>query len=175
VSTESTFPATTPADPDTGGKEPGSEPAGTEQNGTGGQAGVDALPEWARKAITTANAEAANYRTRLREAEQKLGDAKTVDEFQTAVAEVRAENERLEHEVLRERVARRFELPDDLAARLQGATAEELEADAKTLKKYATPAPSAPASLAGGLDPSDDGDTETDPRALARRYGGRRR
>lgn len=147
---------------------PTSEPASSTQNA------VDALPEWARKEISKANAEAANYRTRLRDAEQQLGGAKTVEEFQTAVQEVRTENQRLEAELLRERVARRFELPDDLAARLKGATAEELEADAKTLQKYAAPPPAAPASLAGGLDPSDDSDTETNPRELARRYGGRR-
>jgi len=142
---------------------------------TAGTAAVDELPDWARKQITKANTEAATYRTRLRDAEQKLGDAKTVDEFQAAVAEVRADNERLERELLRERVARRFELPDDLAARLQGKDEAELAADAKALQKYATPTPAAPASLAGGLDPTDDGDTETDPRELARRYGGRRR
>ncbi|WP_203791307.1 hypothetical protein [Paractinoplanes rishiriensis] len=134
-----------------------------------------ALPDWAREQITRANAQAANYRTRLRDAEQRLDGAKTADDFKQAVAEVKADNNRLEHELLRERVARRFELPDDLAARLQGKTAEELEADAKALQKYATPAPAAPGTLAGGLDPTDDGDTETDPRELARRYGGRRR
>ena len=171
MSTETPAP-TTPTAP--AAQEPAAEPVSPEQPATAEQPSADELPEWARKAISTANAEAANYRTRLREAEQQLGNAKTVEEFQSAVADVRTENQRLEHELLRERVARRFELPDDLAARLKGATAEELEADAKTLQKYAAPAPAAPASLAGGLDPSDDSDTETDPRELARRYGGRR-
>jgi hypothetical protein len=33
--------------------------------------------------------------------------------------------------------------------------------------------PPAPVNLRGGLDPSDDGETKTDPRELVRRYGGR--
>jgi len=70
-------------------------------------------------------------------------------------------------------VASKAALPDDLAELLKGTTREELETHAKKLQQYATPA--APASLRGGLDPTDDGDTETDPRELARRYGGRRR
>ncbi|MFI7598303.1 hypothetical protein [Actinoplanes sp. NPDC049681] len=69
---------------------------------------------------------------------------------------------------------RRFNLPDELAARLRGATVQELEADAKVLQKFAV-APSTPAALSGGLDPADDSDTEADPRALARKYGSRRR
>ncbi|WP_239146745.1 hypothetical protein [Streptomyces sp. SID10815] len=64
-------------------------------------------------------------------------------------------------------VARRFDLPDELAGRLRGATPEELEADAKALR--ALLAPAAPESLGGGLDPSDQDDGEMDPRTLARR------
>jgi len=64
-------------------------------------------------------------------------------------------------------VARKYDLPDELAARLRGSTVEELEADARTLA--ALLAPKAPESLGGGLTPSDDDDGEMDPRVLARR------
>ncbi|WP_329022526.1 MULTISPECIES: hypothetical protein [Streptomyces] len=63
-------------------------------------------------------------------------------------------------------VARRFDLPDELAGRLRGESAEELEADAKALQSLL--APVAPPVLSGGLDPSDEDDGEMDPRKLAR-------
>jgi hypothetical protein len=159
-------PPTTPSDPPAPAADPSADAAPDDT------AGLDELPDWARKRLTKANAEAANYRTRLREAEQKLTGAKTVEEFEAAVADVKAANERLESELLRERVARKFDLPDDLAGRLRGATAEELEADATALQKYATPSP--PASLSGGLDPSD-GDAVFDPVAEARKARSARR
>jgi hypothetical protein len=134
--------------------------------------GSTELPEWARNQITKANAEAANYRTKLREAEQRLGSAKSPGEVETALAELRDTNATLERQLLVRDVGSKAALPDDLAELLKGSTREELEAHAKKLQQYATPAP--PVSLRGGLDPTDDGDTETDPRELARRYGGRR-
>ncbi|MFG1602854.1 hypothetical protein [Actinoplanes sp. NPDC049265] len=155
-------PATTPA-----------EPAGTEQPSAEDNRLDGELPEWARKRLTRANAEAANYRTRLREAEARLDGAKTAEEYEQAVADIKTRNAELEQQLARERVARKFSLPNDLAERLHGGTVEELEADAAKLQKYAAPAE--PVALSGGLDPTDDSDTETDPRVLARRYGGRRR
>lgn len=116
----------------------------------------DELPEWARRKLTKANAEAAKYRARLREVEEQLKEAKTPEEFEKAVAEIQARNAELEAALLRERVARKFNLPDDLAARLLGSTVEELEADAKVLQKYAVAPP--PGDLRGGLDPSDEED-----------------
>ncbi|WP_237530468.1 hypothetical protein [Streptomyces sp. SID3212] len=80
---------------------------------------------------------------------------------------MKAKNAELEHSVAVGTVARKYELPDELAARLRGTTAEELEADAKALQ--ALLAPAAPESLGGGLNPSDEDDGEMDPRALARR------
>lgn len=166
-----------PADEQATNTPPPAEQTGTpEQPGDGEQRAEerdDELPEWARKKLTSANAEAANYRVRLREAEGRLDGAKTAEEYEQAVADIKARNAELEQQLSRERIARKYSLPDDLAARLHGATAEELEADAKALQKY-TVAPE-PVVLSGGLNPGDDSDTETDPRALARRYGGRRR
>ncbi|WJN62632.1 head scaffold protein [Streptomyces phage phiScoe10] len=127
----------------------------------------DELPEWARKELTKARGEAANYRVKLREAETSLQNAKTPEEFEAARSELSTRIAELESSLLRSNVARKFELPDELAARLQGATEAELEADAKSLLKFVAPA--APESLGGGLTPSEDGDDEMDPRKLARR------
>lgn len=113
-------------------------------------------PEVLRKKLTDANAEAANYRTKLRETEAKLTSAKTVEEFEAATAELKGQIETLERSILLNTVAAKYELPAPLAKRLTGATAEELEADAKELQKLV--APSQPESLAGGLDPDDTED-----------------
>lgn len=117
-------------------------------------------PEVLRKKLTDANAEAANYRTKLREAETKLSSAKTVEEFEAATAELKGQIEALERSILLRDVATKYELPEALAKRLTGTTPEELEADAKELQKLVAPA--APESLAGGLDPEDN-DEEFDP------------
>jgi hypothetical protein len=127
----------------------------------------DELPEWARKELTKVRGEAANYRTKLREAETSLQNAKTPEEFESARTELSKRIAELEHEVVVSKVARKFELPDELVPLLKGADEAALEAVAKTLQKYAVPA--APESLGGGLTPSDDNDDEMDPRKLARR------
>ncbi|WKU46749.1 hypothetical protein Q3V23_23285 [Streptomyces sp. VNUA116] len=140
------------------GSQPAEPPAGAQE---------DSLPEWARKELSKARSEAASYRTRLRDAEAALTDAKSPEEFEAALAEVKSQNRELERAVLIGSVARRFDLPDELASRLRGSTAEELEADAKALQVLL--APQAPGSLGGGLTPSDEDDGEMDPRTLARR------
>ncbi|WP_372407214.1 hypothetical protein [Streptomyces luteireticuli] len=117
--------------------------------------------------MSKARAEAASYRTRLRDAETRLTEAKSPEEFEAALAEVKAQNAELEHSLVVSQVARRFELPEALSARLRGSTVEELEADAKTLQ--ALLAPPTPQSLGGGLNPADEDDGEMDPRVLARR------
>jgi hypothetical protein len=127
----------------------------------------DELPEWARKELTKVRGEAANYRTKLREAEATLQNAKTPEEFESARTELSKRIAELEHEVVVTKVARKYELPEELVPLLKGDTEEALELVAKTLSKYAVPA--APESLGGGLTPSDDNDDEMDPRKLARR------
>ncbi|ATI18710.1 scaffolding protein [Streptomyces phage Daudau] len=117
-------------------------------------------PEVLRKKLTDANAEAANYRTKLREAESKLSSAKTVEEFEAATAELKGQIEALERSILLRDVAAKYELPEALAKRLTGTTPEELEADAKELQKLVAPA--APETLSGGLDPEDN-DEDFDP------------
>lgn len=127
-------------------------------------------PEVLRKKLTDANAEAANYRTKLRETEAKLSKAKTVEEFEAATAELRGQVEALERQILLNNVAAKYELPAPLAKRLSGATEAELEADAKELQKLIVP--SAPESLSGGLSP-DDGE-DFDPVKAARNARKRR-
>ncbi|MFG2850864.1 hypothetical protein ACGFZ9_09360 [Streptomyces mirabilis] len=146
---------------------PGQKP--DDASGAGGQSNSpdDELPDWARKELAKVRNEAAGYRTRLRDAETKLSEAKSPEEFEAALAEVKTKNAELERSVLVTTVARKFDLPEELAGRLRGATPEELEADAKALQVLLTPA--APPSLGGGLDPSDEDDGDMDPRKLARR------
>ncbi|MEU9605452.1 hypothetical protein [Streptomyces sp. NPDC048057] len=121
-------------------------------------------PEVLRKKLTDANAEAANYRTKLRETEAKLSKAKTLDEFEAATSELRGQIEALERQILIGNVAAKYELPAPLAKRLTGTTEVELEADAKELQKLIVP--SAPESLSGGLTP-DNGE-DFDPVKAAR-------
>lgn len=134
----------------------------------------DELPDWAKKELKKARGEAANYRTKLREAEDLLSKAKTPEEYEAAVGQLQEVNARLEREVLVSKVAREFELPDELAELLKGDDETALKAHAKTLQKFA-PA-TEPGDLSGGLDPQGDADEtgKTDPRALAKKYGARR-
>ena len=148
---------------------PPETPEGAHEEKPEPQDGEDALPEWARKELTKVRGEAANYRTKLREAEQKLSEAKTPEEVNAAISELREQNEKLERSILVNTVATKYELTPLLASRLVGSTEAELEADAKLLAAALPAAPLAPPKLAGGLDPSDDSDTESDPRKLARR------
>lgn len=127
----------------------------------------DELPEWARKELKKVRGEAANYRTQLRDAQDTLKNAKTPEEFQAATASLTEKLGDLEAQLLREQVARKYELPDELAVLLKGKTSEELEAVAKTLQKYAPATESV--VLGGGLTPDDGDDGEMDPRKLARR------
>jgi len=153
-----TPPVTPPADPAT--------PPVTPEPEADAEGKDEDLPEWARKKLTKTNAEAANYRTRLREAEDKLSQAKTPQEFEAAIADFKAKNAELEQQVARATAARKFDLPDELAALVQGDTPEAMAEHAKTLSKFAQPA--APESLGGGLDPT--GTTEEfDPVAQSRK------
>lgn len=107
-------------------------------------------------------AESANYRTKLREREKQLKEAKSLDEVEALVAEMTAERESEQLSLVRENVALKYQLPEDLAGALKGDTREELEAHAKVLAKYA-PASEPSGTPRGGLDPqdrNDDGDLE---------------
>lgn len=111
----------------------------------------------AKKALSKVRKSEAAMRTRLRDIEAKLADAKTPEQVEELLASVRTENAQESKALLVENVALKFKLPDDLAEALKGETREELEAHAKVLAKYA---PSVDDSddpdLSGGLDPSGD-------------------
>jgi hypothetical protein len=142
----------------------------------GGEAKKSTLtPEQLQAELTRTRAEAANWRTKLREAEKRLSEAKSTEEYESAVNELREQVAAKDHEILKGRVAREHGLPDELAARLQGTTEAELKADAEALKKFAAPSGVKKVELRGGLTPGDDPDDTDDPRELARKYGGRRR
>jgi hypothetical protein len=147
---------TTPPEPPSAATEPATPDAPTPPAGDA----PGELPDWARKELEKARGDAAAYRTRLREKETEL---------ETRVRELTEAKEHAERATLREAVARRHQLPEDLAALLQGQDAEALEAHAKTLAQY-VPAPAAgfTGEARGGLDP--DGDTgDFDPVAVAQR------
>lgn len=142
---------------------------------------VGELPEWARKEIKDLRAEAANYRTKHREAEEKVKTAKTPEEFEQAIAErdaqIKAHAEKVaeaELELARSGIAKKYSLPDEVAALLTG-TAEEMDAKAKALSTHLAPSGPDPDSLRGGLNPgAGDDDDPTDPRVVAANYRKRR-
>lgn len=113
---------------------------------------VAELPDWAQTLVKNLRAENANHRTRATTAEQKLADAKTPEQVEAAVEEIKTENARLARELLVTRVASKHELPAELADLLKGDDEAALEAHAKTLAKYA--GSSEPENLSGGLNPT---------------------
>lgn len=146
------------------------EPGGTEAGGEGskGSEGSEELdPAKLRKLLKDANAEAARYRTRLRDAETQLtelsGKAQSVEDFQKATAELQAKNAELELQVVRGRVASEFSLPTDLAEVLKGEDEKSLKEHAKKLAKFAR---TDPEDFGGGLSPRDKDELGNDPRKL---------
>ncbi len=133
------------------------------------------LPDWARTELTKVRGEAANYRTKLREAESKLSEAKTAEEYEAAVNELKTANAELERQVLVTDAARKHKLPDELAALLQGNTAEDLEAHAEKLAKFAPAEEREPEDLKGGLKPGQSDAGGFDPVAASRAARKRRR
>lgn len=118
----------------------------------------------AKKALTKVRKEAASARTKLRDLEAKLADAKTPEQVEELVSELKAANAAEAHALVVENVALKYKLPDDLAAALKGESREELEEHAKVLSKYVpSDAGGNDPDLGGGLDPSGDADGAFDP------------
>ncbi|WP_231156506.1 hypothetical protein [Streptomyces sp. CNZ748] len=84
------------------------------------------------------------------ELEAARAEAETM---RTALDAAKARAKAAELALERERVGRRHGLPDELVPFLRGETAEALEAEAKTLAKYAAGTRSGLGT--GGLDPND--------------------
>lgn len=156
TATESTEEVTeTPNEDTTGATDQGSgESSDTPTEAT--DVDVDAL----RTEIASLRKESAKYRTRAKEAREALDAAKTPEEFD-AVSSRMAE---LETELSKERLARKYNLPDALASRISGDDDEARDADAKALAELFRK----PAGVgSGGLDPAKQS-LPTDPRELAR-------
>ncbi len=77
-----------------GGQKPNEEQKPDDQTGASGSSSSreDDLPDWARKELAKVRNEAAGYRTRLRDAETKLSGAKSPEEFEAALTDVKAKN-----------------------------------------------------------------------------------
>lgn len=131
---------------------------------SGGTASDDALPDWvndpkrAYEAVQEARREAAKYRTEKNAAETKLNQKLTAEqqaeqdrlaeqnEFKTLWEQEKTKREAAEAasqkaalDALRVTVGTAYGLPVELAARLVGATEDELKADAEKLKGFVVP------------------------------------
>lgn len=139
------------------------------------------LPEefaWLKDDLESTRREAASRRVALREAEEKLKEAKTPEDIAAAVKEATRKNAELEAQVARERAARKHKLDDSLIEFLTGTNEEQIEAQAA---KLAALAPSAPRTAAvnrpaprGGVTPADTTPPELDGREAWRKFKGRR-
>lgn len=158
----------------------------TEENGDDAGTEGEAFDEArAKEKIRKANAEAANLRKRLKDAEPILAAHKEAQEAAKST-EQKLTEERDEHlkradsaeaENLRLRVALRKGLTEVQAKRLVGSTEEELEADADDLLESfggaKRPADRPKETLRSGSNP-DDAPEEFDARKLAAEIRGRR-
>lgn len=135
-------------------------PAPAETPGDGKPDPWEGLPEthaWVKESHAQANREAANYRTQLREAQEKYKDAKTPEEFAEITSALEHKNNILD-------AARKYKVSDDDLEFLTGKTPEDLARQAEKLAKRAAAAAVEPVTppvvvtkvpLAGGVQPGD--------------------
>lgn len=144
----------------------GAEGAGADKD----KGGDELPPEVMRRELEKARKEAADRRVAYRELEKKLEGAKTPEEHEAALKELRESNARLERNLLVRDIADTHKLPAELRDVLKGDTKEELEAHAKVLAKFAPAEESGHEDLSGGLNPSQKPDPDADnPAALAKK------
>lgn len=173
------------------GQEPTTDPTSTDSTTPPAPAGDPAppatdnwegIPEewaWTKSAVERANSEAASRRVQLREAEEKLKEAKTPEEVQAIVSEYTKKSEELEANLARERAARKHKLSDDVLEFLTGTTPEQIEAQAAKLAGL-KPAETAPPRVitqtppAGGVTPAEKPEKPVSGRELWRAHRGRR-
>lgn len=139
----------------------------------------EGLPDefaWAKSAVESANREAASRRVALREAEDKLKDAKTPEEFQRVMSEYTEKQTALTTELERERAARKHGLADDVLEFLTATTPDEIEKQAAKLAalKPGTPKVITTTPPAGGVTPAQGAQKETSGREAWRAYKERR-
>lgn len=142
---------------------------GQETEETTDEQGGDDAPEMTvddlKKVIKSLRGENAGWRTQLRDAQAQLKNAKTPEEFAAAIADVESKVAAKDREL----VIVKYKLPDDLAELLPtGLSAEDLEAKAKALAKYAPTSDEEDRELSGGLKPGT-GEDKLGPRELAKR------
>lgn len=121
---------------------------------------VDELPQWAQKEIRDLRDECAQRRQKVTSLEADLQGARNERATVEAGLNQRIADSALE--LARFRAAVTSGIPadhiDDFASRLRGSTAEELDADAKSLAAYfnqsQAPAADASAPRVSGVDPS---------------------
>lgn len=123
------------------------------------------LPAWALKQLQKARKDAANYRTKFAEANEKLAKAVSPEDFEAARNDLATAKLELDTE----RIANRYGLPDEMRQVLAGKTTEEVEAHAKILSKFVPAQGVNVDDLSGGLNPGTDEGT-LDPRALAAKH-----
>ncbi|MEV7855113.1 hypothetical protein [Streptomyces sp. NPDC088183] len=164
TSTDTTDETTDNTSTDTGATDQGS---GDNGDTAGGTSREDDLPEWARKELKSVRDEAARRRNEAKALKSQLEAAKSPEDY--AAVEQRAAD--FEAQLGRERLARKYDLPDVIAKRIVGTTDDEREADAKALAAELTKTDAG--SVSGGLDPTDTPDTN-DPAALAAQVRRRR-
>lgn len=160
---------------------PGSEQAGSEsEQKPENEQSTDESKlshEDALAALKQTRGEAANWRTKVRELESKLAEAKTPEQIEALVNEMKVEREQAEAALVVENVALRHKLPDDLKVVLEaaarGKSREELEQHAKALAKYAPTGDEEDPELQGGLRPGSSDDS-FDPVAVSRAARARR-
>jgi len=135
---------------------------------------------WTKTQVEAANREAASRRVALRDLEDKTKDAKTPEEFESALTEYKNTQAKLESDLARERAARKHGLADDVLEFLTGTTEEQIEAQATKLAalKPASQEPAPPKVVtvpapSGGVTPTSQ-PTEQDGRALWRAHKARR-
>lgn len=162
------------------GQEPESKNDTTaETKGSDPYAGLPEEFSWLKDDLESTRREAASRRVALREAEEKLKDAKTPEDIATAVAEAAKKSAQLEAELARERAARKHKLDDSLIEFLTGTNEEQIEAQAAKLATLAPSAPRTPAAPQrqtprGGVTPSDTTPPDLDGREAWRKFKGRR-
>lgn len=122
------------------------------------QAKEEVPAEVLRDELTQARKDAANYRTQVRDLQEKLSNAKSAEEVSQITADFDAKLAELEIQNLRTSIAYELQLPPAAAKRLAGSTEEELRADAKELAELfgSAKAPRGQRDLRGGLDPSEN-------------------
>ncbi|HMG49389.1 MAG TPA: hypothetical protein VK597_02270 [Inquilinus sp.] len=127
------------------------------------------VPPEVERALKKANKEAETLRLKLKDIEDrdKTEAQKLAERASTAESEV----EKARTKLLRYEVAAKKNLPPTLAARLQGSTKEELEADAEVLlKEFGTQAQRQTPSYDGGV--RKPAPATNDMNALIRRAAG---